>query len=330
MNRLLAILLGTGFLAAGSSLAQSSDSMDGTTSLGGNLYIDGFAQIGYVDGDSVIGSSVRMIWVDVDLGLMPGTGGSGNSIGYSLGIEARQFDTSDGMAFYPALTYSLGDNSLVSVGNPRSVVDSGYNRERVFAKSAAFERGFTPSGFGGNGSFVSTRNLGDVSTSYGARFDTQIGNTKLGASVHAVDSDTSSDTAYAIAFEHKFAAISSFFDLIVFGSYEDVTGSSQRNAYQIGAETGSDKLRAGLTLIGQDSIGGLADITKVYVDYYITDTFSINASALEFSAGAFSPTFWGLGAEYKFLENAYVNASYVDLGSLFDVEYYEVSIGWRF
>ena len=87
----------------------------------------------------------------LDFGLNPRRG-NGIGIGFSLGIDAIDFDAIglSEIVVYPAVTFALGNTGLLSVGMPRSVLDKGYIAEDTMAYASTLKTilgvsGITPS-----------------------------------------------------------------------------------------------------------------------------------------------------------------------------------------
>ena len=152
------------------------------------------------------------------------------AIGFSLGIDALNFNASgvSETAIYPAVTFALGNNGLLSVGVPRPVLSYGYIPKDTLAHSEGVRVLLESAGIAP--SFVSIAYLygpalfGDDVDMYGLRYDGEFGNTKIGASYHRVRAGGGGGDAdvYSIAFQHQLGAISSVADTMVFGGVESI------------------------------------------------------------------------------------------------------------
>lgn len=323
MKIISATLATIGALSAASATAQS---------LPDNMYIDGNIELTYM---SSAGLDETFSTGSIDFGLTPRRG-TGIGIGFSLGIDAIDFDAAgiSEIVVYPAATFALGNTGLLSVGVPRSVLDKGYLAKDTMAYASTQETiiqsvGIAPS-------LVSTLYLygpnliGDDLNVYGLRYDGEFGNTKLGASYHRLSASGDHIDAYAIAFQHQFGAVGSLPDTQLFGGIERLSSSgTDVTTYTLGAEAHIDTLRVGLILMKND---GYTDIstTNLYADYNITDNFAVAGSVLHLAAAGFSEDIITIGTEYRFMNGGYVNASYSNKSPIGSDGLYEVSLGWRF
>ncbi len=320
-------------LSAGNVFAQSAGLPDG-------FYIDGYIDLSYSTDTSDHQTSA---FANLDMGIRPDAGISGIPLGFSLGIDAIEGKPSGGsstgrVAFYPAVTFGLGANGLVSVGIPRSVANTGhgYVPDEIFANSYTlskiYELGLH------RDSFVAFNYLASTKvTPYGVRYDGSFGNLNFGASYHHVDGrgGNSDADAYALAFRYNLDGVGSLPKAALFGSFErysdsDPTGTDL-NIYTLGGEAGTEQLAGGIILHRFDTTGGNVDLIEAYGTYKFTEQFSTKLSVLNLDFGrAGSILLYGLGLEYQILDKGYLSASITDSDSSDSKALYEISAGWRF
>lgn len=315
----VSLALASALFAASSASAQSSGPFSGPS----QFFIDGYVDLSYFDASG--GQDGTLFRSEVDLGFRP----EGDGLGFELGLDGYWLDSStvddDNTAIYPAVTLNTAFGQF-SAGIPRSVLDRGYAADTVFARSSLLDlqlNVFTDS-------FLGSAYLTSSETPYGLRYDGEFGATKIGLSYHQIDLGGGDIDNYALALRHEFDAISSFYDFALFGGFEHVTdATTDVTNYTIGAEGGADDWTVGLQLTDNELIGD-SRIAEVYADYTIND-FTISGSVLDVNPG-FGPSisYYGVGAEYRFLQNAYVDASIVDSDATGFERTYEVSLGWRF
>jgi len=304
-------------VAANGAVAQSAFS-----SPDGGFYIDGYAELSYVNFNS---DSDTLARAELNMGILPNAGASSFPIGFSLGIDAFSINDTTETALYPALVFALGSNSLVSVGVPRSVVDYGYIPNTVLAESALLDLEFSQVA----GSALAALYLFDDVDVYGLRYDGTFGNTKVGASYHRIDTGGSNADVYSLAFSHEIPSVSSFASLLFFGGVEHIdAGSITPTSYYLGLEGRNDRMGAGIKLVDSEVFTDFRSV-EIYGDYAFTDSFSAKASVSSFDASGSDLTLYGVGLEYSFLNNGYVDATVTDGNAGFDTSY-EISVGWRF
>ncbi len=298
-------------------------------SLPDNMYVDGYIELSSVHSS---GSDETFGMASLNFGLTP-MRGNGFGVGFSLGVEAVNFDGAaiSEVALYPAVTFALGNTGLLSVGVPRPVLDYGYIPTDTLAHSSFMKVLLENGGIGQSSAAIFyLYGIGSNIDMYGLRYDGEFGNTKIGASYHRLEAGGGSADAFSIAFQHQLGTISSLPDTKLFGGIERVSsnGSNLTN-YTLGAELSSDKLRTGL-ILGKHDLSGL-NTANLYVDYNISDRFSVSGSYMRFDgSGGGGNNAYGLGVEYQFLNGGYVNANYTDQDLLGGDGLYEVSLGWRF
>lgn len=317
-------------MAASSATAQSSSDQ---------FYISGYAELGYFDNDIANDTFAR---ANFDMGFLPNAGNSGFPIGFSLGIDGYSADlfllSDQEIVLYPAVTFAFG-NSLISAGVPRSVFDQGYIPHHNFGGTSRFDLDLHVSLIAG--SLLASFYLLGTDTPYGIRYDGTFGNTKIGGSYHRTTEVAGSAQEldyYALAFQHQIDTISSFYNMLFFGGIEhNQIGASSETLtnYQLGVEGGTEKLHAGIILGRNEFIfSDTTATTTLYVDYKISDSFSIDATVSRLGAiGGTSIDFYGLGLEYSFLNGGYLRANITGSGfgsSSADRSHNEVVVGWRF
>ena len=300
-------------------------------SLPDNMYIDGYIDISTSD---IFGTSETLGRASLNFGLEPNRGG-GLGVGFSIGIDAVDFGGTpiSEAAVYPAITFSLGNTGLLSVGVPRPVLNYGYIPQDTMAHSAAVKTFLDFSGV--NDSITTMLYLYDPSplNLYGLRYDGEFGNTKIGASYHKISDSSSPNDAdvYSVAFQHRLGAIGRLGDTKLFGGVELFDDSGTKfTTYNFGIEANSDKLRTGLKLSKLDGFFG-ATTANLYADYKFTDNFSLAGSILHIDPDGGGPNadVYGLGVEYQFLNGGYLNANY-SASDILPNDTFEVSLGWRF
>ncbi len=321
--------LTTIFIATASALSITSATAQ---SLPDNMYIDGYIDI---SGSDISGSGHTLGRANLNFGLKPNRDGR-FGVGFSIGINAVDFSstTISQAVAYPAITFTLGNTGLLSVGVPRPVLNHGYIPQDTLAHSAAVNIFLDSTQLLPN-SLASQVYQYDSSRPnlYGLRYDGEFGNTKIGVSYQRMG-DVEADI-YSIAFQHQLGSIGRMGDTKLFGGIErlDFDTGLIINTYILGAEANTDKLRTGLKLSKRELHGFINVVSaNLYTDYKITNSFSLVGSILyiDTDGGGANADIYGLGMEYQFLNGGYLNASYStgDLDSKKDV--IEVSLGWRF
>ncbi len=316
-----------GALSATSATAQS---------LPDNMYIDG-----YISSTSAhtTGFDETLSRASLNFGITPAKD-SGFAVGFSLGLDAVKYDGWDisEMVLYPAVTFALGDSGLLSVGVPRPVVNYGYIPENTMAHSSTMELflsvvNIDPSMANYYYLYYPDLHSNDVDM-YGLRYDGEFGNTKIGASAHQVDfSGLAKLDITSVAFQHQLGQIGGLSEANLFGAVEQLKfGGKNWTSYTLGAEAGLDKLRTGLILSKSNftATGVYLTTANLYADYKITDDISVLASTMHMDAVGESARIHSLGAEYRFLNGGYVNATYSDQTLYNSDGFYEVTLGWRF
>lgn len=296
-------------------------------SLPDNMYIDGYIEISRVHSSSL---DDTFGVASLNFGLTP-TRGDGLGVGFSLGVESIQFNDAgvNELVIYPAVTVALGEAGLLSVGVPRPVLDYGYLPTDTLSyssimKAALDNNGISPS----TAASIYLYNFVGKANIYGLRYDGEFGNTKIGASYHRIDISGGDANAYSLALQHKLGAIGSLPDTKLFGGIERLTsGGTKITSYSLGAEASSDKFRTGVIYSKNGFVN--VDSANVYVDYNISDRFSVAGSYSYFDLPGGREAF-GLGAKYQFLNGGYAKASYMDQDLLGRDPMYEVSLGWHF
>jgi len=321
MSRISWIILGAGLLSAPAAIAQP---VQGSGFSLGGVNISGYADLSYFDDGTDNGGFGR---ADLDVEFMPGNTANGVALGFSLGFDgAKQFDgnvISQG-TFYPALVLGFG-NHKVSVGAPRSVANRGYYPETMFANNARFDLKLGLL----RDSVLSYVALTADYHPYGIRYDGTFDQTKVGVSTHRIDESGITANFYALAVSHTYHSNGSLPELTFYGGVERVESAGlEKNNYTLGVEAESDKFRLGLKL-GKRPWPYDARIAEVYGKYQFNTSLSATASVFHASRRGADLTVYGIGAEYTFLNNAYLSGSIADGNNNLDTQY-AVSIGWRF
>ena len=321
MKRISSVAVVAGILAAHTAAAQP---IQGDGFLRGGFDLSGYADLSYFDDGTDSGTFGR---ADLDMEFTTDPNASGVVLGFSLGFDgAKEFNggtLSEG-AFYPAVIVGFGNNK-VSVGAPRSVINRGYIPETIFANNARLD--LAVSAF--TGSILSFGALFNNYHPYGIRYDGTFGQTKVGFSAHRVDNSGIKADFYALAISHTYTLNGPLPELQFYGGVESMnpTGPSLIN-YTLGVESRSDKWRLGMQL-GNREAPVNTNTVELYGKYQFNRSFSAMASALRFTGAGVDRTIYGIGAEYTFLNNAYLSASIADGNNSIDTSY-AVSIGWRF
>ena len=313
MRQFTACVFGAGIMAATGAFAQSS-------ALDGRFYITGYAELGYYDRGPDDSGLFR---TDIDMGFAPGDGANGLGFGFSLGIDAIGDDSIEEAALYPALELGTGIGKF-SIGIPRSVLDRGYFPEQKFANNTFVNTEIR----GVEASAIGFLHLFDDGNPVGVRYDGMSGNTKFGASYHNFDTPSGDLDSFALAINHTFSGPSSLIDYMIYGGLEYVDfGTNDDTSYRVGVEGYTDRMTVGLSYSDKGFPFG-TKFTSAYLDYRFWDALTVTGS-LGHADVAGGRNFYGVGAQYDFLTNAYVKASVVDFeGSTSPI--YEMMLGWEF
>lgn len=283
----------------------------------GGVTVDGFVEFNYsvngpYPGVSFMGSG------DITVPFSSG-------FGFSLGLDGlTDFAATTFYTYYPALYYET-DMARLSVGIPRSVIEQGYLPEDPFGTSST-------AGWALGINALSTTHQTFLIGGFvppGARIDAAFGNTEVGLSYNRVLIPGPDRHDFAIAARHEFGSTGALSDVALSGAFEYATGGAPDNyALHLGAEASWDKLSAGMRYTHMWGLIPL-DTLVLFGDYAITDQFSVDAAFTHLS-GIGSATFLSAGAQYDFLQGAYVDANVtVDLNGVASTVY-EASLGWKF
>jgi len=289
---LASLALGAGVAVGGAAYGQSSFVADGASFSADGFYIYGFVELSYV-GDNF--SSERFLRGDLDLGFSPTAGISSFPIGFALGIDAFDFGGSGSeTALYPTVIVATNFGEF-SAGVPRSVLDRGYLPENIFARSTYLDLELSLL----RGSFVNYAYLLGDEIPWGVRYDGEFGTTRVGFSYNRIDDPGSGVDAFGAAFRNELDAVSSFYEMAFFGGIEHFRDSSySETSFTIGVEGGSDGLVGGLSYTNSNFFGGV-DTVSTYVDFDVTDDFTLSGSVLNFSGSGPSDTIYGIAGEYR-------------------------------
>ena len=309
-------------LVASSAFAQSAYVQDDRWEQE-RLFADGYLEISQFDDGVTDGTYVM---ADFDVGV-DGSKANGNPFGFSLGVNGTDADLAfpgdEGIALYPTVSFDSGFGEF-SAGIPRSAVDSGYLPERVHSQSTVFD--LSLSLFTGP-ALKSLYLSNDSDHAWGARYDMAIGNTSFGVSANRM-SDLDADFL-AAAFRTEFGNVGGMDSFALFGGYEDVDAGFISGAiYDLGLEGRVGGFN-GEVSYRKMTDGFDADVFTTHLDYDITEAFTIGASYLDIDADLVQTDAWGLGAEYRFYKNFFVDASWIS-HDLLEGETYEVSLGVQF
>lgn len=321
MRRISTMLIGAVILAAHTATAQP---FQGNGFLRDGFDITGYTDLSYFDDGTDSGTFGR---ADLDMEFTTDPNANDVVLGFSLGFDGAKEFTGGTMslgAFYPALIVGFGNNK-VSVGAPRSVINRGYIPETIFANNTRLD--LSISAF--TGSILSFGTLINDFHPYGLRYDGVFGQTKVGFSAHRVDNSGVKADFYALAMSHTYTMNGPLPEVTFYGGVESINpvGPSKIN-YTLGVEARSDELRLGMLLGNRDSPTN-TNTVELYGKYQFNNSFSTIASVLRFTGAGIDRTIYGIGAEYTFLNNAYISASIADGNNSIDTSY-AVSIGWRF
>jgi len=312
----------------------------GAQSLPEEMFFEGRAAISHVR-ISTLGENADLAIADLDIGFRPG---GSLPIGFSLGMDATTLDTSAGsstmITLYPALTYGIGEDLELAIGNPRFVSQGsgGYLEHPVFAFSAFTHDNLRVL----TGSYSTTlyrfANLDmplvpfDVQP-YGVRLDYERGNLAIGASLHhlSLDGVSPDPDTIALAFRYRLPAAQGA-DIALAGTIEHVKYSTGGfTQYRLGLTARSGRL-AGQIQMGRN--GGFipnTDHTEAHVSWDLTEDLTVRASFLKYRTPipAFSSTYRGIGVKYGFAKAAHVSASVVKSSGASKPNY-EIGIGVSF
>lgn len=301
-------------------------------SLPENMYLDGYIE---VTSHHDIGLIKNLGRGSLNFGLSP-TRDNGIGVGFSLGIDANRADGFSGVdatTLYPAVTFALGDNGLLSVGVPRPVLNYGYLATDTMAHASRMEflleyLSIVPSLAANSHQYTQVTH-----DFYGLRYDDVFGNTKVGASYHSLNFARGHYNIYSIAFQHQLGGFSNLQQTKVFGGFEKVSGKrSTVNTYSLGIETSSEKTRVGVMIYRVDSRFRNFTTANLYADYNVSDNFSVSASIFHVDdTGQSKSDIFSVGAEYTFLNGGYLNTTYTDENFQSSGQgEFEISLGWRF
>jgi len=233
---------------------------------------------------------------------------SSTALGFSLGVDVHLLGTTTLYAFYPALVVGAGLSSSLgqfSIGAPRSVVDYGYLPANTLG-SASLEGFVFGLAFGSvfAAAYLTNPNL----IPYGVRWDGSFVETKVGASYHRINEFGNNIDVVALAFRHQIAAISSFYTMALFGSFEYATdGVNEVRSYNAGLEGGGDNWNAGVKLSGGDTFIGDSVVTA-YGDYALSDNWALDAFAIWSTSFGGDPIV-GAGVTFKPTDTVFVDAN---------------------
>ena len=314
MKHFMAIVVGTGLLATSQAAAETAPFGDGS-------YLTGYVELGYVN------RSVTDDWFyrgDLDLGVSPGDTGSGAGLGFSLGLDAYGGNMPSRTALYAAVEVATPAGKF-SIGAPRSVLDRGLLPEPKFAYGSFVDLELR----GVLASYVGFNYLTTSETTLGLRYDAGFGNTRLGFSAHNIAAAGGDEQAYALALSHTLPGAGSIGDVMLYGGAEHVvTPGTSATSFRIGAEARMDRTRIGLTYADNEIPFG-ATFAYAYADYDITRQLTLNASYGRVDPGT-PANVYGLGVEYRFLDQGYAKASYVDSDRPGFNPIWEATLGWQF
>ncbi|WP_456390166.1 hypothetical protein [Profundibacter sp.] len=314
MKQFTACVFGAGLLVTTGAFAQSSE-------ISNRFYIIGYGELGYFDRRVIDSSQYR---IDVDMGIAPTAGSSGLGFGFSLGIDAYGESGIDDFALYPAIELGTGYGKF-SAGIPRSVLDRGYLPEPKFGNSTRVSLEFR----GVEASALGLLHLTGSDAVWGLRYDGAFSSTKVGVSYHHMDGVGSDMEFYALAVNHTFSGPSSLADFMIYAGVEHLAfGITDDTSYRIGVEGYADKITAGLSYTDKGFPFGVK-LATLYMDYAVLDDLTLTGSYGHVNTGA-GRNIYGLGAQYDFLENAYVKASYVDTDAAGSDPFIEIMMGWKF
>lgn len=288
--------------------------------------ITGWAALSYFEDPS---NSESFYYTDLDIVVAPGAFLSSAALGFALGVEALGSSSGREHALYPTIFYDTSVGRF-SAGIPRSVYDRGYLANELVSGSirSDFELALLFSD-----SFVTVGYLKfGVDNPLGLRWDHEFGNTKVGASYHVFNEPTDNRHVLGLAFRHEFEAISSFYQLAVFGGIERFWDSmDSRIQASLGVEAETERGSVGVQLSHSAFPSELENL-RVFGSYNVTDSLSLRG---EVGLVAFTDSNDGFVSgqvRYDFNELFFVDATYVDFKNFPGQpdELWEVSIGVNF
>ncbi len=290
--------------------AQSSGLSEG-------FFLEGYGELGLADTTDRADAYYR---TDIDLGFRPA---DGTGLGLELGFDSFGEQGLHANALYPSLSY----NSFIgrfSIGNPRSVVERGYGPTMVFSNSTQVDTLFRLA----FGSAVNS-GLWQGGDSYGIRYDGALGDALIGASAHRINTAGSDMSSYALAFHTPVFQNRSSTSIAVFGSVERVeSGGKGRTGYSLGAEAQMEKLHGALRY-RKSPLAASTELLEGLLDYALNERFKLSLG-LAHERSTDATNFYGVGAQYDFLENGYIKGSVVDNSTSGSDPRLDVAVGFRF
>jgi len=293
-------------------------------SLGG-ISVSGYADLSYYDDETSSGSFAR---AELDFAYAPNRQASAFSLGFSLGFDGAKEGGSGTISagvFYPAAVIEFGENHKVSLGAPRSVMNRGYIPTTVFALNSRLDLILSPV----TDSMVSYLALAGDYHPYGIRYDTAIGQTRVGASYNQINDSGLNADFYALAFSRNLAASGRRPELDFFGGIEHISSAGVReNNYTIGLEASFEKLDIGLRFNERNMpVNTLA--TEIYGRMQFNHALSSSASVINIDGSGSNTTIYGISVEYQFVNDTHINAGVSD-GNNGTPRMLDLSVGWRF
>jgi hypothetical protein len=256
---------------------------------------------------------------DLSFSTSPDGAGSGPALGFDAALRAFHDGDEFYHALYAALTYST-DFGKFSAGVPRPVVADmvrfppiGGIRTLDVELSPIF------------GSFVEFAYLGDDGNRpLGLRYDGRFGGATVGISYHNIDVPGDNVEAFDIGLRYDFGG----FGVLAAAEHVNVPGQRDLTNWFLGADgefsIDTASIRAGLTWVGSDSIGGDLDGIRANVTYMPTDQIDLTGSL----ASIDGDQLYGIEMKYRFYRGAYMTLGAAD-GDGLDTAY-DVSLGWQF
>jgi hypothetical protein len=305
MTRLRRLVCGS--LAALAAAPAAAQSLPAGYYLEGELSFDNLR----VDGDSE-----NLGYADVTFG---GSFGAGSPFGFMLGVDAISFDSVDEVAFYGALTWSVGPG-VVSVGVPRFVVDDYITAPNPGGTEFTdVALAFLPL----NGSLA--RNLylldDDVEV-YGLRYDGSYGALEVGASAHRIDATGDDGMVYNIGGTYELGFVD------VMGAVEVISiDSSTRGNTYLGISYEEAQFGAGALYTNVQTLGNV-DAMQLWGSYEVLPDLTATANYQTLLGEDFDII--GLDVEYSPGGQFFVRGGAVTGDLLGNDDLYSVGLGYRF
>jgi len=258
------------------------------------------------------GSSETIGYGSVDVSYEQAGGGLGGFVGF----DALSYSGDANTALYGAVTFS-GGFGKVQFGSPRSALDD-YIKVPILGGARLLDLEFAFL----NGSLFKFARLSLESSEIplGLRYDGEIGQARIGASIHRLDGVTIA----ALAANYPLG------NVVLRGGIEQFDGEDGSGTIlHFGANANLGQLETGvmLTKTDTDEDDELISV-QVFATYSPMEKLDLTFSAVSVQGDDFDGTLYGLSADYTFAQGVFVQAGVFD-GA--DTEGgYNLSVGVRF